>query len=60
MSNHSSDVTPVVYELVVDGRPIRVTSKRQRDEVLSDHSNSVQQLVAADKRQFVENEVTHA
>jgi CRISPR/Cas system-associated exonuclease Cas4 (RecB family) len=56
MSNHSSDVAPVVYELVVDGRPIRVTSRKQRADVLADHANSVQQLVAVDKRQLSEGE----
>jgi hypothetical protein len=58
-SNHSSDVTPVVYTLVVDGRSILVTSRKQRDEVLADHANSVQQFVAVGKRQLPESEVIH-
>jgi hypothetical protein len=59
MSNHGSDA-PVMYELVVDGRQIRVTSRKQRDEVLHDHSNSLQQQIAVCKQQLPESEVTHA
>jgi hypothetical protein len=55
MSNHGSDA-PVVFTLLVDGRQIRVTSRKQRDEVLADHSISLQQLIAVDKRQLPEGE----